>query len=513
MTVVARAHQKFSQWLGKEYDLDALDAVLAAAAVQRLDGDPVWLLVVSGSGNAKTETVASLAGAGAHVTSTITSEGALLSAVSTKDRTKDAHGGLLRKIGDDGLLVIKDFTSILSMSRDPRAAVIAALREAYDGRWERNVGTDGGRTLTWTGRIVLIGAVTSAYDAAWQVIAKMGDRFALIRMDSTTGRTSAGRQALANVGHESQMREELVTAARDAMLGLSRARAVITDDDMERLLEAADIVTLSRTAVERDYRGDPIEAHAPEMPTRFAKMLAQILRGGLALGMTRAHARRIALRVARDSMSPMRALVLADVTQNPGTPCRDVVRRIQRPRSTVDRTLQELHLIGLLSVSGSEMDSAWRYHLAADVDEAAMRRLLLDDLASQECQELDAPFSYPDTPCSDISGEQDPPEPRASRRVQVVKGAVPRGSVYVGSASPTYGLRASQFANPHRIGRQCTHCRNQTHSPAEALRAFQLWTLPGMAAQARMELRGHDLACTCAPDEPCHADLLLEVIA
>src|SRR5262249_5348379 len=56
------AHATFKKWLGKGYDIDVLDAVLAAAAAERLPGDPLWLLVISGSGNAKTETVRSLAG-------------------------------------------------------------------------------------------------------------------------------------------------------------------------------------------------------------------------------------------------------------------------------------------------------------------------------------------------------------------------------------------------------------------------------------------------------------------
>lgn len=47
------------------------------------------------------------------------------------------------------MLVIKDFTTILSMDRNVRAEVMAALREVYDGRYQRNVGTDGGKTLTW----------------------------------------------------------------------------------------------------------------------------------------------------------------------------------------------------------------------------------------------------------------------------------------------------------------------------------------------------------------------------
>ncbi len=281
---LADTHAVFRRWLGESYDLTALDAVLAAAAVDQLDGDPVWLLVVSGSGNAKTETVSALQGAGAHVTSTITSEGALLSATSRKDTTREATGGLLRALGERGVLVIKDVTSILSMNRDVRASVLAALREVYDGRWERNVGTDGGRSLTWTGRLTVIGAVTTAYDTAHAVIASMGDRFALVRVDSNLGRLDAGRQALQNVGHEVAMRAELAQAAGQVLAGVDPAKAVLSEDVMVTLLACADLVTLARTAVERDYRGDVVEAHAPEAPTRFAKMLGQLVRGCLALG-------------------------------------------------------------------------------------------------------------------------------------------------------------------------------------------------------------------------------------
>lgn len=62
--------------------------------------------------------------------------------------SKLSTGGLVRKIGDRGVLVIKDVTSILSMDRNVRAGVLAALREIYDGRWEHNVGVSSGLTLT-----------------------------------------------------------------------------------------------------------------------------------------------------------------------------------------------------------------------------------------------------------------------------------------------------------------------------------------------------------------------------
>ena len=328
------AHAVFRRWLGDDYDTDALDAVLAAAAVERIDGDPLWLLLISGSGNAKTETVQALDGIDAIVTSTISSCGALLSATSRKDRAKDATGGLLRKLEPRGLLVIKDVTSILSMSGDARAEVLGALREVYDGRWSRNVGTDGGLTLEWAGRVAVVGAVTTAWDRAHAAIASMGDRFVLVRMDSTTGRQKAGRQAIGNTGSETRMRAELAAAVAGVLEGMNTEPITVTEAETDVLLAAADLVTLARTGVEYDYRGDVIDSHAPEMPTRFAKQLAQVVRGGVAIGMDRTAALRLAIRCARDSMPPLRLAIIDDVATHAESSTAEVRKRIGKPRAT-----------------------------------------------------------------------------------------------------------------------------------------------------------------------------------
>jgi hypothetical protein len=375
---LAELHATARRWLGDEYDLDALNLTLAAAAVERLDGDPLWCLIVSGSGNAKTETVQSLSRCRRTViTSTITSVGALLSASPKKEQAKDATGGLLRKLGTSGVIVIKDVTSILSQDRNTRGEVLAALREVYDGRWERNVGTDGGRTLTWSGRIVVIGAVTTAWDRAHDVISSMGDRFVLLRMDSNDGRMAAGRRSIGNTGHEEQMRSELADGVAGVLASVDLTDVItLTDDEAEQLLLAADIVTIGRTAVDYDYRGDVIDAHAPEMPTRFAKELAQVVRGAVAVGLERDDAMRLAIRCARDSMPPMRLSILLDVAQNPRSTTTEVRRRIGKPRATVDRQLQSLHMLGLLEchedIDYQGHGTSWRYTLADGVDPGAL---------------------------------------------------------------------------------------------------------------------------------------------
>jgi hypothetical protein len=55
---------------------------------------------------------------------------ALLSATSHKSKVKNATGGLLRKLGNNGVLVIKDVTSILSADQHTRGPVLAAFAKS-----------------------------------------------------------------------------------------------------------------------------------------------------------------------------------------------------------------------------------------------------------------------------------------------------------------------------------------------------------------------------------------------
>lgn len=367
-----KAHATFRRWFGEEFDMDTLNAVLAAAAVERLDGDPVWLMLISGSGNAKTETVQALKGMGAYVTSTINSEGALLSGTARKEVEEGATGGLLRELGERGVLVIKDFTSILESNRNTRPQVIAALREIYDGRWQRNLGIDGGRSPTWEGRIALIAACTTAWDRAHSVIGAMGDRFVVIRSDSRNGRLSAGRQAMANVGHEKEMREELAAAAGAVIASMEAGAEApeLPTGHTDHLLEIANLVTLARTPVERDYKGYVVDAYAAESPTRFAKQLVQVVRGGLAIGMTMDDAMRLAVRIARDSIPPLRFAIMVELV-NDLVNAPQIAAEIQKPVTTVRREFQALLMLGLVHETrySSSVDT---YHLSDEVDPAIL---------------------------------------------------------------------------------------------------------------------------------------------
>ena len=49
---------------------------------------------------------------------------------------------------------------------------------------------------------------------------------------------------------------------------------------------------------------------------------------------------------------------------------------------------------------------------------------------------------------------------------------------------------------------------------AQNVARFEAWiaTQPALVERARAQLTGRDLACWCAPDSPCHADVWLRLL-
>ena len=79
-------------------------------------------------------------------------------------------------------------------------------------------------------------------------------------------------------------------------------------------------------------------------------------------------------------MPPLRLVVLGDVAGHPNSFTANVVERLQLPRKTVDRVLQELHLLGLLVVNkvprGEDPEKIrWSYSLADCIDQTAIGTL------------------------------------------------------------------------------------------------------------------------------------------
>ena len=345
---VARAIETFTRWLYLP-DPDVLYAVFGAVAAHRLPGDPVWILVVAPPGWGKTEVIAPLAVlADVHPAATLT-EGALLSG-TPKREAKEGNGGLLRKIGASGIILAKDFGSVLSMHRDGQAAVLAALREVYDGSWTRHVGTDGGRTLHWEGRVGMVAGCTPAIDNHHAVMGAMGERFALYRLPEADEAEQAAR-AMAAYGQEERMRAELGGAVRDLFAVTLTEPGGFVDGEIGRLIASAILACRGRSAVYRDRMSREIELiHGAEAPARLVKALARLMTGMWAIGVPRPTTWRVITKMALDSIPAVRRRMLDNlaVLEAPAaTP--DLAEQAGYPTNTARRALEDLTVYGLVA--------------------------------------------------------------------------------------------------------------------------------------------------------------------
>lgn len=90
--------------------------------------------------------------------------------------------------------------------------------------------------------------------------------------------------------------------------------------------------------------------------------------------------------------------------------------------------------------------------------------------------------------------------PQRIQRKRTKGWRMPEGAVYVG--------RKSKWGNPFRIGDDVAGMTDEPMDATDVCHQFALFTAPSLPV---IELRGKDLACWCALDQPCHADVLIEL--
>ena len=359
----------FEHWLLLR-DPTPIYAVLGAVAANLLPGDPVWLGVIGPPSSAKTEILNSTSRLPYVVQAATLTPAGLLSGTPKKqyDAKAGARGGLLRQIGDFGILALKDFGSILSMRPDAKAELLAALRELYDGAWTRHIGSDGGRTLSWKGKLGLIFAATGVIDAHHGVIGSMGDRFLLSRL-APAGEGQFAR-ALQHAGAATgQMRNELAAAVARLFAGRRAEPQPISDDEIKRLDRVVMLAVRLRGAVERDRQSRELEAVlGAEGTARLGLSLERLLAGLGTLGVERGNALAVVETVAMDSVPPLRRRAYEhlrrarDLSGFTPLSTSDVAEALRLPSVTVRRMLEDLAAYDLIERKGQGQGKAdqWR---------------------------------------------------------------------------------------------------------------------------------------------------------
>jgi len=338
-------------------DPDLIDVVLGAYAAHFLNDEPVWLLVVGPPSSAKSELIKLLYRAPkAYPLSSLTAR-----TFASGLTAEGEEPSLLARLKDE-VLLFKDFTTVLELHREERQALLAQLREIYDGRYDQTWGT--GKELHWRGRLGFIAGVTPVIDSYSSVMSLLGPRFLLFR-PTQPDRLQAGLRALANPTdwHDGVARE--VGAFLRAVT--ERPSPGVAEEVARTIVAAADLVSRARSGVERDrWRRELDYAPEPEMPARLARQLHTLLKG---VALVRGHAEATdqdlatVVRVALDCIPAVRRLCLAalacgeeDLTTS------TLAMQTQYSTTTVRRALEDLQALGLVECDkqGLGLPDKWR---------------------------------------------------------------------------------------------------------------------------------------------------------
>jgi len=336
----------FREWLLLDDDTPVL-AMLGTVAANMLSGDAIWLGIIAPPSSAKTEMLITLANLPhTEMVGTLSVAG-LLSGTPRRQRAAGARGGLLQKIGTFGFLVLKDFGSILSLRPDTKLELLAALREIYDGKWTRVIGADGGKVLSWSGKIGLLFGCTRVYDSYYGVINELGDRFLLCRMGPNEKQF---HHAIKHANHAAQLRRRLVEAVSNLFAAPLPAPRDISDREINWLDDILQIAVRLRGAVKRDYRTRELEdIYGAEGTARLGKALERVLSGLDCLGVERGKALKVIKTIAFDSVPPNRLSIYKHLKKiNPAwADTVTVAKAVKLPTTTARRALEELVVYGL----------------------------------------------------------------------------------------------------------------------------------------------------------------------
>jgi hypothetical protein len=357
--------------LSKYLHLDdpwVVDVALTTVVTNLIGEEPLWLLVVNPPSTGKTELVQMFKEVETCAWLAEVTENTFLSGLRGESQERgalcDRRNSLLYRWTDPNLrgdqplvrmMLIQDFTGLITVDRKKRDAVFGQLRQIYDGRLVKSTGM--GDDLLWEGYLGLFGAVTPAIDDVAELNSILGERFVLYR----PLRTNVEAEAMKALGRKgNRWRDEMAVKAKQAIAQAEKGLAQVSIPSRfnKRLLALAQFTAMGRTGVQRSgYNKDITSLPAPEGPGRLIRQFQKFLLGLCAVrGRVRPTECELAVlaKVARDSIPAIRlplieALYLEPQSKDPLSHSTGI------PQSTLFYRLEDLRVLGI----AREADGMW----------------------------------------------------------------------------------------------------------------------------------------------------------
>lgn len=254
---------------------DGIVALLCASVIaNRMKLDPVWLMLIAASSGGKSELLNGLMGLKfVYPVSDLT-----VNSMASGFKGKPGEETSLLWKANYGILLFKDFTSILSKDKEAKKAIMAQFREIYDGRYDKTTGN--GKNINWRGKI---GAIAGATEMVYESLADMsamGDRFIMYSMIQPP-RLEVAKRMFQNNTDMTEKRQHIqncFTAYITYVLeNQSPEKVDLGEELQDEIIRVADFGTRARSAVLTDFKTGMVDfVPSPEMPMRVIAQLSNI---------------------------------------------------------------------------------------------------------------------------------------------------------------------------------------------------------------------------------------------
>ena len=329
--------------------IDVLVAI--ACSAKNMKSDAIWMLIIGPPSCGKTTYISVLTGIKyAFQISTLT-ENALLSGMAGNPETEKS---LLHKIGEKGgLILMKDFTTILTDKEEKKKKILGELREVYEGHLTKATGN--GKDAKWGpgAKVNFVGAVTDAIYMSGGDDASMGRRmidYIMPKLSKET-RKKMAKKASYNINDIGEKRDiitkafgEFITAKQKEM---PLVLPLIPEEIVDELIDIADFSTIMRTATKRDFHGNLTFTPEHEVPIRMNNQLltlAQVMTW-LNDGVFKQEHKDIIIKMAFDSISQQRRIALQVLARYDKCSTKGIAQVLGYPTTTILTWMEDINVI------------------------------------------------------------------------------------------------------------------------------------------------------------------------
>lgn len=346
----------------KDENDGVLDVILAVTISTWTGNDGIWLLLIGGPSTGKTECLNIITSLPfVHTISTLT-ENTFLSGMKLK---AGQEASLLHRVGPKGVLVFKDFTTVLGLRDDRRTEILNQMREIYDGKIVKSTGN--GEDNNWEGKINVLAATTEVIYSESNKQAANGIRFFNYVMPKMTmeEEMNMAKRSKKMINHAKTKRDWLKEVTRDYIEGILKnigdELPQITEEFSDRIRNLAYVITKARAATDHNWKGDVEFVHEKESITRLVNQMEILAQTFMLMnnGQTSEKHEQIIFKILLDSIPKYLRKVIELMLKYPAVTTAGIAQAMNMQSEVVARWLIQLNaheIIDRKKTFGSSVD-------------------------------------------------------------------------------------------------------------------------------------------------------------